>query len=239
MGRQDHRRVQMVQFHQSYAYEDFIQGWRPAGNGFALRNGVFYSFCRRAEADRADRPYVFIIDEINRGNLSKVFGELMMLIEADKRGREFEIPLTYSSSESDRFSVPENVYIIGLMNTADRSLAMVDYALRRRFGFVTLKPAFDNPRFREWLATRGADPTLVALIIDRVNTLNGAILKDDKNLGAGFEIGHSFFCPQGTEVSLDERWFREVIDAEIAPLLREYCFDDPKKAEQWINQLLP
>ncbi len=145
VGAESPDNVQMVQFHQSYAYEDFIQGWRPnGGGGFALRNGVFHEFCRRAQS-RPGEPHVFVIDEINRGNLSKVFGELLLLIEGDKRGPEFAIPLTYAESASDTFYVPDNVFIIGLMNTADRSLAMVDYALRRRFAFVTLEPAFASP----------------------------------------------------------------------------------------------
>src|SRR5690606_1428410 len=134
LGEKDPSRVEMVQFHQSYAYEDFVQGWRPAeAGGFDLRNGIFYEFCERAAGDDPERPYVFIIDEINRGNLSKVFGELLMLIEGDKRGPDFAIPLTYSRAREERFYVPRNLYVLGMMNTADRSLAMVDYALRRRF----------------------------------------------------------------------------------------------------------
>ena len=136
----------MVQFHQSYSYEDFIRGYRPlpdkAGT-FGLQDGIFYDFCQRAKED-PDRPYVFIIDEINRGNLSQIFGELLMLIEADKRGPENVLPLVYHKKDEPRFYVPKNLYLIGLMNVADRSLAMVDYALRRRFAFMTLKPQFQN-----------------------------------------------------------------------------------------------
>ena len=151
IGYTDRAKVEMVQFHQSYAYEDFIQGWRPKETGgFERRNGVFYEFCKKAQQD-ASSTYVFIIDEINRGNLSKIFGELMMLIETDKRGPDFAIPLTYSSGLDDRFFVPSNLHLIGLMNTADRSLAMVDYALRRRFTFMDLKPAFKTAEFRSFL----------------------------------------------------------------------------------------
>ena len=140
IGRRDQDAIEMVQFHQSYAYEDFVQGWRPTeSGGFTLRNGVFFEFCKRAGA-RQDTPFVFIIDEINRGNLSRIFGELLMLIEADKRGPAHAIPLTYSRT-GDRFCVPDNVHVLGMMNTADRSLAMVDYALRRRFAFGMLTPA--------------------------------------------------------------------------------------------------
>ena len=145
-GYSDAPSVEMVQFHQSYAYEDFVQGWRPTeSGGFTLRNGVFFEFCKRAE-EHPDVRFVFIIDEINRGNLSRIFGELLMLIEADKRGPEHAIALTYSTS-GERFSVPANVYILGLMNTADRSLAIVDYALRRRFAFETLIPAYRTAKF--------------------------------------------------------------------------------------------
>lgn len=129
MGVKDVERVMMVQFHQSYSYEDFIMGFRPSTDGFELKRGAFYNFCKKAEID-GDNDYFFIIDEINRGNLSKIFGELFMLIENDKRG--VSLQLLYSD---EKFSVPKNIYIIGMMNTADRSLAMLDYALRRRFVF--------------------------------------------------------------------------------------------------------
>jgi 5-methylcytosine-specific restriction enzyme B len=137
MGFKDESRVEMIQFHQSYAYEDFIQGYRPTDDGHFNRcNGVFYEFCTRAK-ENPESPYFFIIDEINRGNLSKIFGELMMLIEHDKRGSNFEVSLTYARTNESKFHIPQNLYLIGTMNTADRSLAMVDYALRRRFSFCS------------------------------------------------------------------------------------------------------
>jgi MoxR-like ATPase len=239
MREQDKSRVEMVQFHQSYAYEDFIQGWRPTQNGFELRNGVFYNFAKKASADSPDRPYVFIIDEINRANLSKVLGELMMLIETDKRGPENAMPLTYAAEGAPRFFVPSNLYIIGLMNTADRSLAMVDYALRRRFAFVDLEPAFKNDRFSVFLKSKGASPDLIALIVAKMTRLNESITRDSKNLGHGFEIGHSYFCPADTEAQLDQSWYKHIIDSEVKPLLREYWFDDRGKADQWAADLLP
>lgn len=238
MRERDDARVEMVQFHQSYAYEDFVQGWRPAKEGFELRDGIFYSFARRAGSDSVDRPYVFIIDEINRANLSKVLGELMMLIEADKRGPDYSIPLTYSPS-GERFYVPSNLYIIGLMNTADRSLAMVDYALRRRFAFIDLEPSFSNSGFTDHLKSRGASQDLIELIVSRMTQLNETITNDSKNLGYGFEIGHSYFCPTDSEVQLDKSWYRHVIEVEVKPLLREYWFDDRAKADQWVADLLP
>ena len=158
MGEKDDKRVEIVQFHQTYSYEDFVRGYRPlpeqAGT-FGLQDSVFYEFCKRAEKD-ADRDFVFIIDEINRGNLSQIFGELLMLIEADKRGPEFAVPLVYRRPDEPRFFVPSNLYIIGLMNLADRSLAIVDYALRRRFAFKTLSPQYHSNFFRR-VATGSAD----------------------------------------------------------------------------------
>lgn len=238
LGFKDRTKVAMVQFHQSYAYEDFIQGWRPeAGGGFQLRNGVFYEFCRKASDDEKSN-YVFIIDEINRGNLSKIFGELLMLIEADKRGEPFAMPLTYSTDLNDTFYIPSNVHIVGMMNTADRSLAMVDYALRRRFTFVDLRPGFDTEDFQSFLEENDVDSDVIATIISKMLKLNEEIRAEKTNLGPGFEIGHSFFCPQGTEDDLAMAWYRSIIRAEIAPLLREYWFDDLDKAEGIISQLL-
>jgi hypothetical protein len=191
MGERVVHRLGMIQFHQTYAYEDFVQGYRPTGSGFALRDGIFFRFCEKARQDHK-HAHVFIIDEINRGNLSKVFGELMMLIEPDKRGTDWAIPLTYSSDPENTFYVPENLYLIGLMNTADRSLAMVDYALRRRFAFVDLKPGFEAPQFAAYLIQHGATVNLVNHIIKKMNELNARISQDTANLGPGYRIGHSF-----------------------------------------------
>ncbi|MDE0333201.1 MAG: AAA family ATPase [Nitrospinae bacterium] len=232
MGRKDSRPIEMVQFHQSYAYEDFVQGWRPTETGgFRLRNGVFYEFCKRAE-QQPDTPFVFIIDEINRGNLSRIFGELLMLIEADKRGPGHAIALTYGAP-GERFSVPENVHVLGLMNTADRSLAIVDYALRRRFAFETLKPAYGTGKFREYLLEAEVDKDLVDRIDRNLSALNERI-RDDKDLGPGFQIGHSYFVPEG---SADEQWYLSIVDTQIAPLLREYWFDRPEQVDKLVEDL--
>ena len=229
--------VQMIQFHQSYAYEDFIQGYRPSENGgFVRKDGVFHDFCEQARHEKS-LAHVFIIDEINRGNLSKIFGELMMLVEADKRGPDFAMPLTYSKNSEEKFYVPENVYIVGLMNTADRSLAMVDYALRRRFTFIDLVPQFQTQQFRDQLEGN-VETDLIEQIISRVSELNKIIRDDKVNLGPGFEIGHSFFCPQETEEELGTEWYQSIVQSEIGPLLREYWFDSPEKAEKQIKELL-
>lgn len=238
MRRKDEARVRMVQFHQSYAYEDFVQGWRPTeSGGFTLKNGVFYSFCEDARKDSGN-DYVFIIDEINRANLSKVFGELLMLIEADKRVPGYGVRLAYASDSAEPFFIPENVYIIGLMNTADRSLALVDYALRRRFSFINLRPAFERDEFQQSLIGSGVDEYLVAEIVSRMTALNVVIAADTANLGPGFEIGHSYFVPRKEAGPLDRSWYEQVVRYEIAPLLAEYWFDQPEKVANEVGRLL-
>lgn len=233
MGQKDDRRVAMVQFHPSYGYEDFIQGYRPSRTGgLERRDGVFYEFARRACND-PNRDWFFIIDEINRGNLAKIFGELLMLLEADKRGPDHAVLLTYSEKD-ELFYLPENLHVIGTMNTADRSLAMVDYALRRRFAFVTLEPAVDTAAFGEWLMNAGASKALLEHIRAAVGTLNAAI-DTERDLGERFRIGHSFFCPPRGHKP-DETWFHEIIQTEIKPLLEEY-FDSKDKVENLIAGL--
>ncbi len=237
MGEKDDERVEMVQFHQAYTYEDFIQGYRPdEDGGFTRQDGLFATFCRDARRGDAGKPYVFIIDEINRGNLSKIFGELMMLLEPDKRGPEWAVPLQYARTRDETFYVPENVYVIGMMNTADRSLAMVDYALRRRFTFVDLKPRF-NDAFEEFLAERGIAESRITEIRRRLNALNERIAKDTTNLGKGFCIGHSYFCPS-EGVSDDEEWYRRVVEYQVKPLLEEYWFDDRDQVKSEVEYLL-
>ena len=233
MGFKNDAQIEMVQFHQSYSYEDFVQGLRPDGSGFKLKNGVFYSFCQQALL-HPERDFFLIIDEINRGNLSKIFGELMMLIEADKRNSKFAVKMTYSDDEEDRFFVPPNLHIIGTMNTADRSLAMVDYAMRRRFAFIPLHPEFDDV-FTEFLKEKGISKTSVDFICNAVSKINQEIVSD-LNLGAGFQIGHSYFC--SVNKNIDEKdWMKEIVTFEIKPLLEEIWFDDQAKVEQMLKIL--
>jgi hypothetical protein len=239
IGSNDPQRVEMIQFHQSYSYEDFIQGFRPTPKGhFDLKYGIFHQFCRRAQREEAHgKPYVFIIDEINRGNLSKIFGELMMLIEPDKRGKEHAMPLAYSQDADERFYIPENLHLIGMMNTADRSLAMVDYALRRRFRFITLRPELSSEGFHSFLADAGAKPELIQKIVGRMTALNDAIAADTKNLGLAYQIGHSYFCPRNG-IKLDDSWYHRVIESEIVPLIQEYWFDNEQKVKEQRSALL-
>lgn len=212
-------RVKFIQFHQSYSYEDFIQGFRPTKDGFELKNGAFYEFCQEAGSD-LEKDYVFIIDEINRANLSKVFGETMMLIEADKRGEEWSVPLAYDS-EREPFSVPPNLYLLGLMNTADRSLAVVDYALRRRFGFIELKPRFDSEKFHDHVISMGISQETLSGIVENIGDLNEKIAEDQSNLGRGYCIGHSYFCAPKEESLTEHEWYRQLIETEVLPLLEE------------------
>jgi 5-methylcytosine-specific restriction protein B len=222
MGAREESRIEMVQFHQNYTYEDFIQGYKPNGEGgFCLKKGKFYNFCQAAKA-YPDKKFFFIIDEINRGNLSKIFGELLMLIENSYRGCEHRMELAYGD---EAFYVPENLYIIGMMNTADRSLAMIDYALRRRFSFFDMVPALETEGFKAYQAGLGSE--LFDRFMEGVKQLNKVIAKDD-SLGRGFCIGHSYFC---NRTRFEKGWLENVLEYDIEPMLREYWFDDAQKYE--------
>ena len=240
----DDSHIEMVQFHPSYSYEDFVQGYRPDGdgNGFEIKDGLFVDFCNRAreglhDDGTPDDRYFLIIDEINRGNLSKIFGEAFMLIEADKRGDDYRVKLLYSPNED--FSIPDNLYIIGTMNTADRSIAMIDYALRRRFAFFPMGPGFGSEGFKSY--QKKVDNPTFDKFVDALVQVNKEI-RDDESLGEGFEIGHSYLCDfdkkEDWEEEIDvEGRLAEVLDYEIAPLLHEYWIDDTDKAEDQIKKL--
>ncbi|MCD7746276.1 MAG: EVE domain-containing protein [Lachnospiraceae bacterium] len=225
MGEKDDSRIEFVQFHQNYSYEDFIMGYKPSENGFELRTGIFYKFCQKA-ANQPKKDYFFIIDEINRGNMSKIFGELLMLIENNYRGTK--ITMAYNGVT---FSVPANLYIIGMMNTADRSLAMIDYALRRRFSFYEMVPGFDSDGFVRY--QNKLDNETFNQLIDKIKELNIEIA-NDRSLGKGFCIGHSYFSNWGE--CTDEK-MQSVVDFDILPMLNEYWFDDPAKLQRWSNIL--
>ena len=230
IGKKAKDQVLSVQFHQSYSYEDFIEGIRPNKDGeFVLTPGVFKEFVDVAKNNR-DKDYFVIIDEINRGNLSKILGELMKLIEYDKRDKE-DVILPYSK---ESFTIPENIFIIGTMNTADRSLAMVDYALRRRFAFIQVNPAFNNPKFSNWLIEKNnIKENDVNLLCNKMIALNAAI---DDDLGEGFEIGHSYFVDNLDSNNFTQS-YKDIIDYEIIPLLEEYWFDDDTKIVDYKQML--
>lgn len=225
IGSKCKERIKLIQFHQSYSYEDFIMGYRPTSSGFELTTGTFYDFCKKADKDR-DNEYFLIIDEINRGNLSKIFGELFMLIESDKRDEE--LILLYSG---ERFSVPRNIYIVGMMNTADRSLAILDYALRRRFAFYNMQPAFHTTKFKKLL--KAINNTELESVINCIEGLNKEIVQDDM-LGNGFVIDHSYFS---NIECIDKDELSNIIEFEIIPMLEEYWFDEPSKINVWSEKL--
>lgn len=220
------------QFHQSTSYEDFVEGYRPTeSGGFVLKPGIFRKAVQRA-LDQPHEPTVLIIDEINRGNISKIFGELLVLIESDKRDEKWAVSLAYSGS---KFWVPPNLYILGMMNTADKSLSVVDYALRRRFAFFEIRPAFESPCFKYLMTKNGVSEVLAERIQTGMIKVN-QIITSAPQLGPGFEVGHSFFIPQ-SHVTDESRWFESIIDEEIRPLLDEYFFDSVETIEELLGYL--
>lgn len=223
MGAKNDDHIQFVQFHQNYSYEDFVEGYRPAASGFVRTDGIFKRFCIDA-ADAPDEKFFFIIDEINRGNLSKIFGELLMLIEKDYRGQPVTLPYSGRS-----FTVPKNLFIIGMMNTADRSLAMIDYALRRRFSFIDMEPGFDTKGFKEYLSSKGN--TTMGALVEKVEELNEDI---KQTLGKGFCIGHSYFV---FDEPCSDTLLRSIVKYDILPMLAEYWFDDEEQYETWASHL--
>lgn len=229
IGNKNENCICHVQFHQNYSYEDFIMGYKPKKDKFILRKGIFYDFCTLAK-NNSKENYFFIIDEINRGNLSKIFGELLMLIENNYRGDRHKIRLAYNNEE---FYVPKNLYIIGMMNTADRSLAMIDYALRRRFSFFEMKPGFETEGFNSLINKTESDK--FKNLIEQIKKLNNQIVADD-SLGKGFEIGHSYFCFDKKEDVTDE-WLLSIVDYDIIPMLEEYWFDNRENVNVWSKKL--
>lgn len=228
-------RLRIVQFHPSLAYEDFVRGWRPAGNGqLALVDGILMQAIQAAESE-PDLPFVLVVEEVNRGNPAQIFGEMLTLLEASKRHRSEAMELAYRKEPGERIHVPDNLYVIGTMNVADRSLAMVDLALRRRFAFIDLEPRF-GAAWRAWCAGRGLEDELITEIERRIVDLNGKI-ETTVSLGPQFRIGHSYVTPDGT-VDDGTAWFRGKIEAEIGPLLDEYWYDSPEAAREAKRKLL-
>jgi 5-methylcytosine-specific restriction enzyme B len=223
-------RLRVVQFHPSLAYEDFVRGWRPAGDGrLELVDGILMQAIQAAESE-PDRPFVLVIEEINRGNPAQIFGEMLTLLEVTKRQRSEAIELAYRKEPGERVHVPKNLYVIGTMNVADRSLAIVDLALRRRFAFIDLEPRFGDP-WHAWCTHRGLDNAMLAEIEARICALNAEITAAI-TLGPQFRIGHSYVTPDSDDPISDGRaWFRARVETEIGPLLDEYWYDAPETAK--------
>jgi 5-methylcytosine-specific restriction enzyme B len=230
-------RLRVVQFHPSLAYEDFVRGWRPAGDGrLALVDGILIQAIESA-ASEPDRPFVLVIEEINRGNPAQIFGEMLTLLENTKRRPSEAIELAYRKMAGERVHVPNNLYVIGTMNIADRSLAIVDVALRRRFAFIDLEPRFCQA-WRDWCVSRGLDDAICSEIEARIGALNADITAAI-SLGPQFRIGHSYVTPDIDETVHDGRsWFCAKVDTEIGPLLDEYWYDAPETAKTARAKLL-
>ena len=240
MGQKDDSKVRAVQFHPNLSYEDFVRGWRPTGEGkLSLADGVFMEAIKAASKDPSSK-FVVVIEEINRGNPAQIFGELLTLLEAGKRTPNEALELCYPDADGKRrpVHIPENLYVVGTMNIADRSLALVDLALRRRFAFVGLEPRLGQV-WRDWVVKECAvDPGLVADIERRIAELNHQIAADAR-LGKQFRIGHSYVTPaHRLEAGDTKKWFQQVVETEIGPLLDEYWFDAPDEAQKAIARLM-
>ncbi len=238
MGSEDKTRLRSMQFHATLSYEDFVQGWRPVGEGkLDLCKGPFLELIEKAKED-FDNDYVMVIEEINRGNPAQIFGELLTLLEADKRHEGEALQLCHQKDgECEAIHIPENLHVIGTMNIADRSLAIVDFALRRRFAFITLKPHFGE----KWKAymTQGDKASLPSdfanKVAQKMETLNKHIA-DDTSLGEQYAIGHSYVTCD-SPIHKPQEWFLDIINTEIEPLLREYWFDNTKKVQELVSEL--
>jgi 5-methylcytosine-specific restriction protein B len=236
--------LRSVQFHPNLSYEDFVRGWRPTGSvqgsgTLTLHDGVFLQMVSAALAAPAQR-HVLVIEEINRGNPAQIFGELLTLLEAGKRTPRDAMQLGYPDADGVHrpVHVPENLFVIGTMNTADRSLALVDLAFRRRFAFIDLEPSLGEPWRTYVVDKRQMEPGAAREIEQRLERLN-ATISTDSRLGKAFRIGYSYVTPHQ---SLDGRstrdWFAEVVASELKPLLQEYWFDAPEQAAREVERLL-
>jgi len=238
MGQRDDSKVRAVQFHPNLSYEDFIRGWRPVGDGkLTLVDGPFVEMMKAAAKDPTSR-HVVVIEEINRGNPAQIFGEMLTLLEVDKRTPNEALELSYKRSDGERVFIPDNLYVIGTMNIADRSLALVDLALRRRFAFIDLEPTLGKP-WHDWVQSQcGIDSEILVEIEKRLIALNSEI-SADTGLGPQFRVGHSYVTPPfGVPISDAREWFRQVVDTEIGPLLDEYWFDALEKSQKARERLL-
>ena len=239
IGQRDDSKIRAVQFHPNLSYEDFVRGWRPAGDGrLTLVDGPFVAMIKAAAKDPDATRHVIVIEEINRGNPAQIFGEMLTLLEADKRTPNEAIELSYRRSDDERLFIPDNLYVLGTMNIADRSLALVDLALRRRFAFIDLEPTLGKP-WHDWVHLKcGIESEILVEIEKRINLLNNDI-SADTSLGPQFRIGHSYVTPPfGIPINDAREWFRQVVDTEIGPLLDEYWFDTLEKSQKARERLL-
>jgi len=238
MGQRDDRRVRALQFHPNLSYEDFVRGWRPTGDGrLDLVDGPFLETVNAAAKEPA-AEFVVVIEEINRGNPAQIFGEMLTLLDVDKRTPTEALELSYRRGDTERVFIPDNVYLIGTMNIADRSLALVDFALRRRFAFIDLEPTFGEA-WRNWVTNQhNMDGSVIVEIEQRMLALNSEI-KADSSLGPQFRLGQSYVTPPlGARITDTREWFRQVVNTEIGPLLDEYWFDSLDRAQQARQRLL-
>lgn len=237
IGAKDPERLTAVQFQPSLSYEDFVRGWRPDGTGgLTLADGAFLEAVSAALLE-PKRPFVLVIEEINRGNPAQVLGELLTLIEDSKRDPSEALRLAYPRTVGERVYVPPNLHIIGTMNLADRSLALVDLALRRRFAFINLAPAL-GAAWRKWCVDHGLPLALIDTIAERLGALN-KVIGADRALGPQFRVGHSFVTPVSKKAPSAgwRAWYNEVVETEIGPLLDEYWYDNESRARAEIAKL--
>jgi 5-methylcytosine-specific restriction protein B len=238
IGHRDDSKIRAVQFHPNLSYEDFIRGWRPSGEGkLTLVDGPFMEMIKVA-LENPESKYVVVIEEINRGNPAQVFGEMLTLLETDKRTPDEALELSYKREDGERVFIPDNLYVVGTMNIADRSLALVDLALRRRFAFINLEPTLGKP-WHDWVQSKNGIHSAVLKDIDsRITILNNEI-SADASLGAQFQVGHSYVTPAvGMNITDAKKWFSEVVETEIGPLLDEYWFDNLDKSQSARERLI-
>lgn len=235
VGYKNSNNIKAIQFHPNMSYEDFIRGYRPSGDGrLALIDGPFLEMINKARND-SQSNYVMVIEEINRGNPAQILGEMLTLLEVDKRTPTEALELTYRREHENGIFIPNNLYVIGTMNLADRSLAMVDFALRRRFAFFYLAPNFDEKWLNYMIDKTKLSRKSLEKIRHVMNNLNQYIAKEEM-LGNAFTIGHSYLtCDSVIPDAMS--WYKDIIGSEIKPLLEEYWFDDSNKLDTALKKL--
>lgn len=238
VGHQAAGHVCVMQFHANTSYEDFIRGWRPVPNAqgqtqLQLVDGPFLQLIQKAQQFPNDR-FVMVIEEMNRGQTAQIFGEMLTLLESSKRHPREALSLTYAKAD-EKVYIPDNLYVIASMNSADRSLAPLDVALRRRFAFAMLSPSFNDAWF-DYSAAYGLSLTLLQHIQSSIQQLNQEIA-EHPYLGKALMIGQSYFTPRH-QIQEPYSWYQDIIESEILPLLEHYYSDDTAQFEAWQMRLL-